>query len=93
MELDPHIAVWNNCLRIIEQIIEPKKFDMWFKPLKPVSFQDSTLTIEVPTDFFREYLEDLYLDVLKKTLRRVIGTDARLVYKVRPVYRERAVSA
>lgn len=85
MELNPHIAVWNNCLRIIEQIIEPKKFDMWFKPLKPVSFQDSTLTIEVPTDFFREYLEDLYLDVLKKTLRRVIGTDARLVYKVRPV--------
>ena len=85
MELDPHIAVWNNCLRIIEQIIEPKKFDMWFKPLKPVAFQDSTLTIEVPTDFFREYLEDLYLDVLKKTLRRVIGTDAKLVYKVRPV--------
>ena len=85
MEVTPHIDVWNNCLRIIEQIIEPKKFDMWFRPLKPVAFQDSTLTIEVPTDFFREYLEDLYLDVLKKTLRRVIGADAKLVYKVRPV--------
>ena len=85
MENNQHIDVWNNCLRIIEQIIEPKKFDMWFKPLKPVSLKDSTLTLEVPTDFFREYLEDLYLDVLKKTLRRVIGTDARLVYKVRPV--------
>ena len=85
MDNNQHIDVWNNCLRIIEQIIEPKKFDMWFKPLKPVSLKDSTLTLEVPTDFFREYLEDLYLDVLKKTLRRVIGTDARLVYKVRPV--------
>ena len=85
MEQHRHIDVWNNCLRIIEQIIEPKKFDMWFKPLKPVSIKDSTLTLEVPTDFFREYLEDLYLDVLKKTLRRVIGADAKLVYKVRPV--------
>ena len=85
MEQNRHIDVWNNCLRIIEQIIEPKKFDMWFKPLKPVSIKDSTLTLEVPTDFFREYLEDLYLDVLKKTLRRVIGSDAKLVYKVRPV--------
>ena len=85
MEQNRHIDVWNNCLRIIEQIIEPKKFDMWFKPLKPVSIKDSTLTLEVPTDFFREYLEDLYLDVLKKTLRRVIGADAKLVYKVRPV--------
>ena len=85
MEQNRHIDVWNNCLRIIEQIIEPKKFDVWFKPLKPVDLQGSTLTIEVPTDFFREYLEDLYLDVLKKTLRRVIGAEARLVYKVRPV--------
>ena len=85
MEMEPHIAVWNNCLRIIEQIVEPKKFDMWFKPILPVSFRDATLTVEVPTDFFREYLEDLYLDVLKKTLRREIGADAKLVYKVRPV--------
>ena len=85
MDQARHIDVWNNCLRIIEQIIEPKKFDMWFKPLKPVGMKDSTLMLEVPTDFFREYLEDLYLDVLKKTLRRVIGADAKLVYKVRPV--------
>ena len=82
MEQNQHISIWNNCLRIIEQIIEPKKFDMWFKPVKPVAFKDSTLTIEVRSDFHREYLEELYLDVLKKTLRRVIGADARLVYKV-----------
>ena len=53
MALDEHIIVWNNCLRIIEQIIDPQKFDTWFKPLKPVSFKDSTITIEVPSDFFR----------------------------------------
>ena len=85
MALDEHIIVWNNCLRIIEQIIDPQKFDTWFKPLKPVSFKDSTITIEVPSDFFREYLEGAYLDVLKKTLKRVIGEGAKLVYKVNPV--------
>ncbi|MCI1786048.1 MAG: chromosomal replication initiator protein DnaA [Bacteroidales bacterium] len=82
---DKHIAVWNNCLRIIEQIIDPQKFNTWFKPIIPVSIKDSTLTIEVPSDFFREYLEGAFLDVLKKTLKRVIGTDAKLVYMVKPV--------
>lgn len=85
MDVNEHIVVWNNCLRIIEQIIDPQKFDTWFKPLKPVSFKDSTITVEVPSDFFREYLEGAYLDVLKKTLKRVIGENARLVYKVNPV--------
>lgn len=79
------MEVWGNCLRIIEQIIEPQKFQTWFKPIRPVRFERSTLTIEVPSDFFREYLEGAFLDVLKKTLKRVIGADARLYYQVKPV--------
>lgn len=82
---EKHIAVWNNCLHIIGQIIEEQQFATWFKPIKPVSFVDSTLTVEVPSDFFREYLESAFLDVIKKTLKREIGADAKLVYVLRPV--------
>ena len=91
VEQNEHIIVWNNCLRIFQQILEPQKFDTWFKPLKPVAFKDSTITIEVPSDFFREYLEGAYLDLLKKTLKRVIGEGARLVYKVNPVSKQPAM--
>ena len=80
-----HITVWNNCLQIIEQIIDPQKFNTWFKPIVPVSMVESTLTVEVPSDFFREYIESAFLDVIKATLKRVIGSDARLTYMVRPV--------
>ena len=86
-----HIDVWNNCLRIIEQIIDPKKFNTWFSPIRPVSMEQSTLTVEVPSDFFREWLEEMYLEVLKKTLKRVIGTDAKLVYLVKPVKKEQGI--
>lgn len=85
MEEKKYNEVWSECLRIIENIIGAQMFDRWFKPLKPVSLQDSTITVEVPSDFYRKYLEEVYLDVLKKTLKRVIGPDARLVYKVSPV--------
>ena len=87
MEHTDHITLWNSCLRLIEENIEPQRFTTWFKPIKPVSFDKASgmLTIEVPSDFFREYLEGAYLDLLKKVLKRVIGPDARLLYKVRPV--------
>lgn len=85
MAVRDHNTVWNECLRIIEEIIDPQKFSTWFKPLKPVSFRDSTITVEVPSDFFRQYLEGAYLEILRKTLKRVIGENAKLVYKVNPV--------
>lgn len=90
-EQGKHIPVWEDCLRIFKENIEEKQFALWFKNIEPVSFEGSTLTIQVPTDFFREYLETSYLDIIKKTLRRVIGPDARLVYQVHPVRKEAAM--
>ena len=86
---DRHIAVWNNCLQIIANNIDPQKFNTWFKPIRPVSLVDSTLTVEVPTDFFRDYIEGAYLDLLKLTLKRAIGAGAQLHYMVRPVQVEK----
>ena len=87
-ELDRHISVWNECLRIFEQNVDPKQFNVWFKTIVPVSLEESTLTIEVPTDFFRSYLEDAYLPIIKMALRRVIGPDAKLMYRIHPVSKE-----
>ena len=86
---DRHIAVWNNCLQIIESNIDSQKFNTWFKPIRPVSLVDSTLTVEVPSDFFRDYIEGAYLDLLKLTLKRAIGAGAQLHYMVRPVQVEK----
>ncbi len=86
---DRHIAVWNNCLQIIASNIDPQKFSTWFKPIRPVSLVDSTLTVEVPTDFFRDYIEGAYLDLLKMTLKRAVGAGAQLHYMVRPVQVEK----
>jgi chromosomal replication initiator protein len=85
------VSVWESCLRIFSELVDKKPFEIWFKTIVPVSLQDNTLTVEVPTDFFREYLESAYLPVIKSTLRRVIGPDAKLVYQVHPVKKEPAM--
>ncbi|MBR4808824.1 MAG: chromosomal replication initiator protein DnaA [Bacteroidales bacterium] len=84
-ESERHISVWNHFLKMVADIVEPQKFQNWFTKVRPVSLVDSTLTVEVPSDFVREYLETFYLDVIKKTLKRVIGADAKLIYNVRAV--------
>ena len=82
---EKHEVVWNNCLNIIGSIIPEHIFATWFKPIIPVKLKDSVLTIEVPSPFFREYLEEHFIDLLGKSLRRELGSQARLEYNVRVI--------
>jgi len=82
---DKHIVVWDKCLKVIENIVEPDQFATWFKPLKPLALVENKFVLEVPTDFYRECLETHFLDVLTKVLKREIGSDVKLFYRVRPV--------
>ena len=85
MTSEKHISVWRNCLNFIGQNLDHKQFNLWFRPIKPVSLVESTLTVEVPSEFFREYLEGAYLDLLKAALKKELGVGAKLVYVVTPV--------
>ena len=88
MTQERHISVWNNCLNFTQQNIDPKQFHTWFRPIKPVSLVEATLTLEVPSEFFREYLEDAYLDIIKASLKKELGVAAKLVYVVSPVQKQ-----
>lgn len=74
--------VWNNCLKIIKDIVEWQHFKTWFEPIKPVSLKGKVLTIQVPSQFFYEYLEEHYVNLLAKTLKRELGKEARLEYRI-----------
>ncbi len=77
-----HEIVWNKCLQIIKDNVPSVSFRTWFEPIVPVKLRDNVLTIQVPSPFFYEYLEEQYIDLLKKTLRKELGADAKLEYNV-----------
>jgi chromosomal replication initiator protein len=69
-------------MSIIKDNVQPVSFRTWFEPIKPLKLENEILTIQVPSPFFYEYLEEQYIDILRKTLRKVIGTNAKLEYNV-----------
>jgi chromosomal replication initiator protein len=74
--------VWTNCLKIIKDIVEWQHYKTWFEPIQPVSLKNNVLVIQVPSQFFFEYLEEHYVNLLAKTLKRELGKDARLEYRI-----------
>ncbi|WP_321281414.1 chromosomal replication initiator protein DnaA [Marinifilum fragile] len=79
---DNHFQVWNNCLAVIKDNVPPISFKTWFEPIVPLNLENQVLTLQVPSHFFYEYLEEQYIDILRKTLRKEIGNGAKLEYNV-----------
>jgi chromosomal replication initiator protein len=76
------VEVWEDCLKIIKDNINYQSFKTWFLPIKPVRLKDNILTIQVPSQFFFEWLEEHYIGLLKKTIRKELGPDGRLEYSI-----------
>ena len=76
-------SVWNNCLAFIQDNIQPQAFKTWFEPIKPVKLSENALSIQVPSKFFYEWLEEHYVKLLKVALTRELGESAKLVYIIK----------
>jgi chromosomal replication initiator protein len=75
-------TVWNDCLEIIKQNVDDQNYNTWFRPIVPLKNDADVLTIQVPSQFFYEWLEEHYVPVLKKAINTILGPTGRLEYSV-----------
>ena len=82
MSVVDHVGMWNRCLEIIRDNVPEQTYKTWFLPIVPLKYEDKELTVQVPSQFFYEFLEEKFVDLLRHTIHKVFGEDARLMYKV-----------
>lgn len=75
-------TVWDSCLIYIKDNISSQSFKTWFLPIKPLKLKDKVLSIQVPSKFFYEWLEENYIKLLKSAISKELGEDAKLVYSI-----------
>ena len=81
-EISSHTNVWNQCLEIIRDTVSPEVYVTIFEPINAVSLENKQLTIELPSLWYKEILEEQYVDLLRSSIRKLLGNDAKLRYKV-----------
>jgi chromosomal replication initiator protein len=74
--------IWENCLKVIKDNISWQSYKTWFEPIKPISFDNDILLLEVPSQFFYEWLEEHYVELIAKTIKRELGKNATLEYSI-----------
>jgi chromosomal replication initiator protein len=76
-------SVWSNCLAFIKDNIQPQAYKTWFEPIDAVKLSGNALSIQVPSKFFYEWLEEHYVKILKVSLTKELGEDAKLEYVIK----------
>ena len=78
--------VWAACLDHIREHVNRQSFKTWFEPLSAQSIEEEEnlrkLTIQLPSRFYYEWLEEHYYSLLRKTVTQVLGEDGRLFYDI-----------
>jgi chromosomal replication initiator protein len=77
-----HKQIWAECLNYIQASIPVNDFQTWFEPIVPLKLEQRVLTIQVPTYYFYEFIEEQYIKLVGKALREIIGPGAKLEYSV-----------
>tara|TARA_B100000945_G_scaffold201153_1_gene161770 strand:+ start:119 stop:1489 length:1371 start_codon:yes stop_codon:yes gene_type:complete len=76
------LELWNNVTSKMKKVVSEQAFATWFEPIKPVSIEKESLTLEVPSKFYYEWIDSHYGNVLLEKLKEITGENLKIRYSV-----------
>ena len=75
-------SVWKKCLIRIKGNVTLMTYNTWFLPIRPLRLSDNNLKVQVPNQFFWEWIDEHFSTIVKKTILDVLGENGTLSYIV-----------
>ena len=75
-------TLWEDCLMLLKKELTESAFATWFKPIKPLSFDGTTLVLMLRSQMVADYIEDNYIDAYSRAILRVSGAGTRVRYRI-----------
>lgn len=80
VSMDNLDTIWQKTLESISSFLSKPSFETWLKPTRPIAYEGTLLTIEVPNDFARDWLETRYSPLLTTTIRELMNEEIELKF-------------
>ncbi len=76
------VEVWELVAARIAEQIKPDSYATWFKPITPIKWDENILTVQVPSQFFYEWLEQHYSQTIQQAMTEAVGPGSKLLYSI-----------
>ena len=74
--------VWRRCLDKIQKQVTSLGFKTWFQPIVPIKLVEKDITVQVPSQFFYDWVDQHYNALIRETISSVLGDGAKLYYSI-----------
>jgi len=78
--IDDHIIAWKACLLKIKENVSMMTYNTWFLPIRPVELNNLSLKVQIPSQFFWEWIDEHFNALINKSITEVLGNEAKLTY-------------
>jgi len=68
--MDMQNKVWKDACGTLRSQLSVELFNRWFAPIKPLELRDGTLVLAVANDFFRIWLQDNFLPLVREAVSK-----------------------
>ena len=79
---DEKQELWNTFIGEIKSMIPRQSFYTWFGSMKIISITDDEITVQVPSQFYFDWIEEHYSRFINSALEKVFGKNYRMVYSI-----------
>jgi chromosomal replication initiator protein len=79
---DTLMPVWEQCLEKIQRQVTSLSYKTWFQPIVPLKLVDKEITVQVPSQFFYDWVDQHYNALIRETISSVLGEGAKLYYSI-----------
>lgn len=81
-ERDPK-EIWSACLKILKDYVTPQIYSSYFEPLEIIEYNGKDLLFLVPSEHYRQYIEDKLIEHLRRALNKVLGKNVSIYYRIK----------
>jgi chromosomal replication initiator protein len=83
LEIDHNAKLaWERCLSKIQERVSSLSYKTWFQPIIPLKLKENELTVQVPSQFFYDWVEQHYNQLIRDSITSILGPEGKLYYSI-----------
>lgn len=73
---------WDESVKHIESRVSEQEYVMWFRQIRYAKSTEKSITVAVPSSFYRDQVKQRYLDLIEETLYSLSGRKMNLDFEI-----------
>jgi chromosomal replication initiator protein len=74
--------LWDKTVKIIKERVSQQNFDTWIRPIRIAAMEADRVRMAVPNRFFRDWLVENYLDLIRESMKSAAGVPLQVEFIV-----------